>query len=320
MLARRGFLAALAACTLNAARVGAQSPAALVPVRIASAPDEDIIGALWGIAGGAFRQAGLDVAVTRANNGAAVAAAVIGGAVDIGKSSLVALIVAHSRGVPFELIAPGAVYDSSAPNTGLIVAKDSPITSAKDLDGKTLSVAALDDLNTLSIEAWTDRHGGDSASLHFVELPVTAAPEAVASGRVVAAVATSPTLARALAAGHVRLLGHPLDAISPHFAFSAYFATADYVTKNADVVARFTRALAESAAYVNTHHAATIDVLATFTGVDPKVIAANPRVTLGTAFEPNLLQPLIDTAAKYHAIPAAFDARELIDPSLPGRF
>jgi hypothetical protein len=32
--------------------------------------------------------------------------------------------------------------------------------------------------------------------------------------------------------------------------------------------------------------------------------------------DPKLIQPLIDAAAKYKAIPASFDARDLIDSAL----
>jgi hypothetical protein len=37
-----------------------------------------------------------------------------------------------------------------------------------------------------------------------------------------------------------------------------------------------------------------------------------PRVTYATSLNPRDIQPLIDAAAKYKAIPASFDARELI--------
>jgi hypothetical protein len=40
-----------------------------------------------------------------------------------------------------------------------------------------------------------------------------------------------------------------------------------------------------------------------------------PRATLGTTLDPRLLQPLIDRAVEYKAIPKSFDARELIDPA-----
>src|ERR1019366_456783 len=82
----------------------------LVHVHVASSPDDDATPILYAQNAGLFRAAGLDVELTAASNGAAVAAAVAGGSVDIGKSNIVALITAHARGVPLALVAPSGVY------------------------------------------------------------------------------------------------------------------------------------------------------------------------------------------------------------------
>ncbi len=164
------------------------------------------------------------------------------------------------------------------------------------------------------MSAWIDQHGGDAKSVKFVELPNTAAPEAVATGRVDGATIANPHLSEAIAAGKVRLLGHSFDAIARRFVSAVYFSTSDYVAKNRDVVSRFRRVLIEADAYINSHHAETVDALARTSGIEPKVIAAMPRATLGTSFDPRLLQPLIDRAVEYGAITKGFDARDVIDP------
>ena len=283
-------------------------------IRVASTSDEDIIGALWAHDTGAFARAGIDVDVQRANNGAAVAAAVAGGAIDIGKSSTMGIVNAYARGVPFVIVAAAAVYGPEVSDAGFIVGKDSPIHNGRDLAGRTLSVPALHDLFTIAMSAWIDQHGGDSHSVKFVELPNTAAPEAVATGRVDGATVANPHLTEALAAGKVRLLGHSFDAIAPRFVSAVYFCTSDYLTKNRDAVTRFRRVLTEAAVYINAHHAETVDILSHYTGIDAKVIAAMPRATLGMGLDPKLIQPLIDRAVEYKAIPRNFDARELVDP------
>jgi NitT/TauT family transport system substrate-binding protein len=282
-------------------------------VRVASTTDEDIIGTVWGRESGAFARAGLDVDVQKANNGAAVAAAVIGGAIDIGKSSSMGIVNAHARGIPVVMVAACALYGPEVDDAGLVVAKDSAIHGGRDFSGRTLSVPALHDLFTIAMSAWIDQHGGDAKSVKFVELPNTAAPEAVATGRVDGATIANPHLSEALASGKVRLVGHSFDAIARRFVSAVYFCTTDYLAKNRDVVARFRRVLNESDRYVNEHHAETVDILARTSGIEPKIIASMPRATLGTGFDPRLLQPLIDRAVEYGAIPKGFDARELID-------
>jgi hypothetical protein len=37
---------------------------------------------------------------------------------------------------------------------------------------------------------------------------------------------------------------------------------------------------------------------------------------LGTSLQVSMIQPIIDAAVKYKAIPAAFSARDMIDPAI----
>src|SRR5215469_18645062 len=132
---------AFVAAVLSATAGAAQTAAPLPLVRIASAPSDDMSPALYADKAGLFRAAGINVEIQRAASGSAVASGVAAGAIDIGKSSIVPLISAHARGFPFTLVAPSAIFRSIAPTAGLIVPKNSPIRSASDLSGKTVSVA-----------------------------------------------------------------------------------------------------------------------------------------------------------------------------------
>lgn len=309
---RSTFVALSTALAVTPGAVFAQE---LTQIRIASAPDEDVIGALWGVESGAFRKAGLDVVITRANSGAAVAASVAGGAIDIGKSSLISLLAARNRGLPFILVAPSGIYTSEAPAVGMIVTKDSPIKSGKDLNGKTLAVPALNDLNAIAMQAWIDQNGGDSKTVRFLELTASLIPDAVASGRVDCGNLGNPILSGALATGKVRLLGRAFDAIAKRFMQAGYFANAEYVAKNRDMITRFRKVIETSAAYANEHHEQMAEVVSKFTGVDAKVIAAQTKQVVGTVIDLKLVQPMVDAAAEYHAIPSGFDARQMIDPA-----
>lgn len=311
---RRDFIAVGAAFGLQGAIAGAQSPPARTAVRVSSAPDEDILGTLWGIQSGSFKKTNLDVDLRLSNSGAAVAASVIGGSIDIGKSSLFSLIAAHLRGLPITLVAAAAVYDTKVPTVGLIVKKGSPIRTAADLNGKTISVQALNDQYAVAVKAWSDQHGGDSTSLHFLELPNSAAADAIDAGRVDAGATTNPILSEAIAGGKVQEIGHPFDGIGRYFIQAAYFCTNDYARDNRDTIERFARALEESSAYVNGHHAQTAAALSTFTKVPLDVIEHMTRTQLATKIDPAAIQPVIDTAFKYKAIDKTFDAKEMIAP------
>lgn len=300
---------------MRPARAFGQDAAKIV---VATSPDESSTGVLWGQASGAFQRAGLDVSVQRSNSGSAVAAALVGGSVQIGKSSVVSLVSAHAKGIPFTIVASAVMYDANVNDGGLLVARDGPIRGARDLNGRTLSCAALHDLFAISIAAWLDRNGGDSKSVEFVELPNSAAADAVAAGRIAGALVTNPYFSQAMPTGKFRELARPMDALARLFMASAFFTTADYLAKNKELVARFRRTVSEASAYVNAHHAETAGVLAAFSDVDPAVIRSMTRSTLGTSLEPKYLQPVIDAAAAYKTIPRPFGAAEMIDPAALG--
>jgi NitT/TauT family transport system substrate-binding protein len=309
---RRGFIALGAAFGLTAASAIAQTPSGLIPLRVASAADEDILGTVWAMQHGIFTKNGLDVDLRPSNSGAAVAAAVVGGSIDIGKSSLYSLIAAHSKGIPIVLIAAAGVYSSKFPAVGILVKTGSPIRTAKDLTGKTIAVQALDDQFATSVKAWVDQRGGDSSTLKFLEFPSSAAAAAISDGKVDAASFTNPNLSEALATGKVTSIGFPFDAIGSFFIQAGYFVTKDYFAANRATIDKFVRAINEASAYIDSHQAQTAEALATFTKIPIDVITHMARTGLSAKLDPRNVQPVIDTAFKYKAIPAKFDAKDMI--------
>lgn len=310
---RRGFIAAAAAAAAVPRTAGAQT---LTAVSVSTSPDEDAVACLYGQSSGIFRRYGLDVNVTASKSGAAISAAVVGGSIDIGKASLLGLIAGHVHGVPFTLVAPASLYSSAAPVAGTLVRADSPIKTARDLRGKTISVQSLKGFLQVAFMNWIDQHGGDSSSMGYIELSPSAASAALLEGRVDAATLANPTLAAALNTKRARVFAWTCDSVGKFYLQAGYFCTTDFASKNADVVGRFARAVTEASAYTNAHVAETVDMISKFTGVAPADIASMTRVTCGIKLDPAQIQPVVDVAAKYKIIPASFDAREMIDPAL----
>lgn len=300
---------ALALAAPIAVRAQAQAPETM---RLASAPDDDVTPVLYAQRAGLFAKAGLDVGVSRMNNGAAVSAAVVGGSIDLGKSSLLPLISAHAHGVPFELIAPSGLWLAEAPVTALIVEKSASLSSARDLSGKTVSSSGLNDLMSNTLRHWIATTGGDVGAVRLVELPSSAVLPALADGRVDAAMIGNPYLAQALASEKVRVLAYPGNAVARRFLTAAWFANAAYVARHRVLVERFVRVLAAAAVYTNAHRAETVEAVAAFSGIDAATIAHMTRSTAGVLLDPQELRPLVELAASNHQIDRAFDPRELI--------
>lgn len=296
--------------TASGAPVRAQN---LVVVRVAVPPVDDATPVLYALHAGLFKKAGLDVQLSALPSGAAVAAAVAGGSVDIGNSSTIPLISAHARGVPFKIVAADGLYTSEAPYALMLVRADSKIHSGKDLNGKTVSSPALKDLIYIANLAWIDKNGGDLTSVHTIELPNSAVVPAIEEGRVDASTVLQPRLSQALANGKVRVLGKSFESVSPHFLISAWFGTSSYVAAHPDVATKFGRVVEEAAAYANAHRAETAALLSEFSKVDPKVLEKSTRETFATSLNPADIQVVIDAAIKYKVIDKSFGAHELLN-------
>ena len=306
---RRHALGAGIALALAPRVIAAQ---ALQTIRVGSSPNEDAAPIVYGQTSGLFRNAGLDVVYQKANSGSAVSAAVAGGALDIGKSSVMPLIGAHARGIPFVIIAASSLHVGQSPDAALTVAAGSPLRSARDLNGEIVSVAGLNDLNWLAVHAWIDANGGDSASVHFIELPGSAVAAALEQGRISAGTMSEPYLTEGIRAGRMRMFGNILNGIAPRLLESAFFTTSDFVGKNRDAVARFAHAIGAASAYCNTHPEETISLVAALTGLERPVIAQMKRTIFAPDVLPGDIQPVIEAAVRYKMISRSFDARELL--------
>ncbi len=309
---RRTILALGSAFLVTPTVLSAQD---LAEMTLGAVPEESVTPALWAQQSGMFRRAGLDVDVQRARSGTAIAAGVAGGSYAAGKSSLVSVITAHAKGLPFLFVAGGSLYDSKFPYSVLAAKADSPMKNAVDLDGKTLAVPALNDLTTMATKAWLDSHGGDSSTLKLVEYPFAQIPDALAAGRVDAGFIAEPILQQAIDAKKVRIFAHAFDAVALQFMVTGWFVTAGYAAKNPALIEKFARVMRESASYVVAHPSDAVSVLSKFSGIDPDVIAKTHRISY-SPLEPKYIQPVIDICAKYKVIPAAFDAKDLIAPGL----
>jgi NitT/TauT family transport system substrate-binding protein len=314
MIDRRTALAAVGAAAFAPAFVRARAGAAdaLLPVRVATTPDDASLSVVFGVHQGRFQKAGFDVQIEQQTSGAAIAAGIIGGSYDVGKSSLTSVLSAHLRNVPFTFIAPGGLSDAKTPYGHLIVANDSGITKAADLNGKTFSVAALGSLDPVTISAWLDANGGDSKTVKFVEIPQTEAAAAVEAHRVAAALIIHPQVDIALATQKVHVLADPYGSLAPLYLISGWFTTTEWVKNHPEAAQKFSRVVCETAAYANAHHADTAPVLSDFSKIELPVIQKMTRAVLGTSLTPGLVQPVIDASVKYGQLAKTFPASDII--------
>jgi NitT/TauT family transport system substrate-binding protein len=294
--------------------LGAVVPAgaADTPVTVGATFDDDIAATLYGISAGTFRRAGLDVRVEPVLSGAAGASAVAAGSLPIAKSSTIAIVAAHARGLPFVVIAPSIVFTADRPTSALIVRKESPLASGSDFNGKTIGVSSLVDARVIAIKAWIDQNGGDSRTLKFIEVPVSLVLSALDAGRIDATVVSNTQLGDAISSGRFKTLGEPNTAIGKRYVINTWYTTRAFAAQHADVVRRFRAGLAPAVTYANAHPDEMTAYLAPFVKIDEAKLRKMTHSVLVTALVPEEYQPVIDAAAKYGFIDKAFPAREFL--------
>src|SRR5580704_8987850 len=309
----RAALAVAVLFLVSNATAPAQAPAELTTIRFISSPSDDLRPVLYAQSAGLFKKAGLDVEITRAASGAVVAQSVIAGAMDVGKSSLVSLIAAYARGVPFVMIAPSAIHQKDDANDGVMILASSPFKSALDLQGKVVGCTAIGDIGYLGVRAMIDGMGGDSTTVKFIELPTTTLGATIEQGRVDAGVTNEPYMSKDLGTGKFRMLTDMLNGYGPKpILESAFFATRDFVAKNRDAMARFAKVMAQASAYANTHIPETLPLMVSFSGMDAHAAEIMHKTSTAPSFDPSQIQPVIDVAAKYKIIPKTFSARDML--------
>jgi NitT/TauT family transport system substrate-binding protein len=278
-------------------------------IRVGVGPFEANAGAYYAQDSGAFKRAGLNVDIGQFRGGSAILAAIAGGALDVGIGNPLPLGNAHEHGLTFKYIAPGYLYDAAnPPGTLLVVAANSPIRSAKDLDGKSIAGTAVPSIDTIAASAWMDANGGSASTVKFVEVGQPAMAEAVASGRIDAAVLSEPALGVALTAGTVRGLARCYDAFGPRVLVSGWFATEAWASSHADAVHRFRTAINEGATWAVKNPEQAALVLQKYLKLTIPLAHEYHARTL----DPRFIQPVFDGAARYKILSRPLDAREII--------
>jgi NitT/TauT family transport system substrate-binding protein len=308
---RRGsFLASAAALTAANAPglVRAQTPTPLVVAPLTGPTEASMY---YAIQQGWFKTAGLDLDVEPLANGSSGMSAVVGGSVQFAFGNVISLAEAHLNGIPITIVAPGAPYDTNNASIQLLVAGPAPIHSAKDLAGKTIAVPSLHDLITIAVQGWLDANGTDSNSVHFIEIKPSLMAASLIAGRVDAITIYDPFVSSAKELG-ARLLGKPLDSIAPRFLVAAWFAYQPWAEAHRDVVTAFASTINRGTAYVNAHQQEILPMIAGYTHIPLETLRKMAFPPTPTTLSTAAIQPVIDAAAKYHAIRATFPAKDLL--------
>lgn len=298
---RRAFIAAGVAALLPR-RARAAGPDI---VRVETSDYDLTSEPAYGIAAGIFPRYNLDVRILPAvEGGANMMRDVAAGKADVCFSNLISIAVQIQQGAPLVLIAPAALHDRAHPINALVVAPNSAVRTAADLNGKKISSpSGRNSAGALAPAAWIDQNGGDSKTVDFVTgIAPPDLPAALAAGKIAAAELGDPQLTQLRLQGGIAVLSSPFDAEGDHYLLGGFVAAKAWASANPDAATRFAAAMAETARWANAHRTETGRILAERLKLEPAVLAAMSRATFAETLDAAQIQPPLDVAAKYGLI------------------
>lgn len=315
---RKAFLAAAgsaAAFTLSTPRF-AIAQDKLERLRIGGVFSDLFAEPFYAKPAGFFAKQGFDVEATQLSNAGAVAAAIGGGALEIGTGDLISGVNAILAGVPIELIAAGGLYIERLENQNILAtAKDSPIKQPTDLKGKRIGVPTLVGLTTVCLRKWLPDHGVPVDQAQLVEMTQAATVPALNRGELAAGLLGEPFITAEK--GNYGSVGYPMNAVADEapnkqFVISVFYAGSNWIKADKARARRVVDAIYQTARWANDHHAETLQILVRDGHLDASKLAGMSRTVYATDLTPDIVQPVVTVAENEKVFKKPITAEQLI--------
>jgi NitT/TauT family transport system substrate-binding protein len=262
---------------------------------------------------GFFKAEGLELETVPMAGGAVIVQGVTSGDLQFGWTNVISLYQARVAGFDFKLIAGGASnVKGKNESHAILVGKNSPVKSAKDLEGKTVAVNTLNNIVHLMARAWVDKNGGASAKVKFVEVPFPQMEATLSAGKVDAISVHEPFVTAAVQKGGVGTLARPWGEVLPKFLIASWFASEKWISKNQQTAQAFVRAINRGIDAIHADPEGSRAAMVKWAGLKPELAA---KIAL-PVFEKNIsekdVQATIDLTQKYKLITKSINARDVI--------
>jgi NitT/TauT family transport system substrate-binding protein len=275
---------------------------ALPTVRMGTMPLDALGEPFYGADAGTWQANGINPDITYFANGSNIVTAVLAGNIDVGIANPMSLAIAIARDIPLQALAPEDLVTKTYGNPNLVVAKESPMKTGRELAGGTIGVSEIGSFNYYSVLAWLGSFGVAPKSVKFVELPFSEVGVALQLGRIQASFLSEPFLSRFVAAGQIRLFGDTYLAIAPELSVAIWFTTRAWAKNNPDTAKKLINGVYATARYCNTHLAETGATLIKVAKLDPATFGSVKRSYFAAQPDKKYLDPILQLASKYGAV------------------
>jgi NitT/TauT family transport system substrate-binding protein len=237
-----------------------------------------------GVEEGFFAKENLQVQLLPLAGGSKILEALAAGEIDIGFSNVVSPMLARSQGLPFVVFGGGAVEDERHRDHAIMVRKDDPAASVKDLKGRTIALNTRRAIDHLMLLLLFEKYGLSEKDVNVVELPFPRMLPALSSKAADAIANAEPFVTLGLDSGDAKILDWNYTDVRPVTYVATYVTHENFVRQRRNVLTRFERALSAATKSLGTDAASARKILARYTKLEDAV-AAKVRLP---RFEPTL--------------------------------
>lgn len=285
----------------------------LTEVSIGVIPIVDVAPIYLGVQEGIFEEHGLDVELTLAQGGAAIIPAVQSGDFDFGFSNITSLVIGQSQGLPLQLVAPGPQTTGQAGEdfSSLLVPEDSDAQSIADLEGQSVAVNTLNNINDTVLKEGMRQEGGDRDSMNLVEVAFPDMGGQLESGNVDAIMAVEPFATLAKNAG-AREIYSPYAEPIEDLMIAGYFTSTEVVEQDPELVDAFVTAMKESQQYAEDNPEDAKAILPEYSEIDPDIIDELTMPTFPQEINTDSTERIIELSDETGLIDEPVDVNELV--------
>jgi len=230
---------------------GGSGPTKLAVQETAGVPSAFVA---FGIAKGFFDKRNLQIDLQPSQGGATAVPSLVSGKIQVAGSNVVSLLIAASKGLPIQAVAPGtSAHGAGEKDFGaLMVAKGSDIREVGDLAGKSVAVNTLNNIAEVVVKASLEKAGVDPDQVKLREIDFPEMGAALSKGDVDAAFLIEPFVTTARGEGD-RIIDYSYVTTEPNLQVGAYAVSRKFAQENPDAVKRWRAAVGETATYLMAH-------------------------------------------------------------------
>lgn len=247
----------------------------------------------------------------------AMVAAIQSGSMTFGVGSLPTEMEAAEKGIGIKIVAPNGGLAPSLQVTA--VAAGSPITSPKQLVGKSYCVNVLNGADEEQAKWWLASNGVDYNKVHFIAIPFQSMVSALQHHEADVCDVVSPYAQTALAAKQITKIGDDNLFFGPYGSpATAYFGSSSYIAANPGITKRFVDAMMATHRYIASHPDAARNVLPLYAGVTAAQAKTAAVGSFPTSFSLSQLQTVANRCQQVGLLTDKLDVSKIVWSGAPG--